>query len=148
MKKIIILFILLCPLVGLMAQKEGQKEVTPDILLYESFSKSELTKMQQEAPDKLLELNFGVTGFCYISDQKPANSQILGDICNFVSPGKICDINKIILTKRINSLNYSLPQDPEKYNVFTMGNSSYFVIVYPAPVFMQNKISYIKQFGF
>jgi len=130
-----------------MAQK-GPKEVTPDSLLYESFSKSELIKLQQEAPDKLLELNFGVTGFCYISDQKPANSQILGDICNFVSPGKICDINKIILTKRINSLNYSLPQDPEKYNVFTMGNSSYFVIVYPAPVFMQNKISYIKQFGF
>jgi hypothetical protein len=147
MKKNIILFILLCPLVALMAQK-GPKEVTPDSLLYESFSKSELIKLQQEAPDKLLELNFGVTGFCYISDQKPANSQILGDICNFVSPGKTCDINKMISTKRINSLNYSLPQDPEKYNVFTISNSSYFVIVYPAPVFMQNKISYIKQFGF
>jgi hypothetical protein len=147
MKKTIILFLLLCPLIGLMAQK-SQKEITPDSLLYEAFSKAELIKLQQEAPDKLLELNFGVTGFCYISDQKPANSQILGDICKFISPGKSCDINKMIATKKINSLNYSLPQDLEKYNVFTIGNSNYYVIVYPAPVFMQNKISYIKQFGY
>jgi len=147
MKKNIIIFLLLFPLVGLMAQK-SPKEIIPDSLLYETFSKSELIKLQQEAPDKLLELNFGVTGFCYISDQKPANSQMLGDICKFVSPNKSCDINKMISAKRINSLNYSLPQDLEKYNVFTIGNSSYYVIVYPAPVFMQNKISYIKQFGY
>ena len=49
MKKNIILFLLLCPLVGLMAQK-SPKEITPDSLLYETFSKSELVKLQQEAP--------------------------------------------------------------------------------------------------
>ena len=62
MKKKIITFLFLCPLIGLMAQNNS-KEIIPDSLLYETFSKSELIKLQQEAPDKLLELNFGVTGY-------------------------------------------------------------------------------------
>ena len=148
MKKSFILMISICLCLNVFAQKKVEniqyEGVITQVESYENFM-----RMQIETPSKLVATYYEVTQFCYISNQLPANVQVQGDICNFLSPKQVCDdAATLIRTKQINPRKYTMKMEKGKYNAYTIGNSGYYVIVYPEDEFVKNRIAFMKEYGF
>jgi hypothetical protein len=144
MKKILLMSALICLSAWSFAQIE---KVTYDPFIYEVLSSDKIAEYEHYSPSKLLDINYDLIGFCYISNEVPANSNVIGEVCDFVSPDKYCDpADELISTKRINHRNYSFSQDENSYNLFRIGTTGYYVIVYPSAVFLKNKAAYMKKY--
>jgi len=145
MKKTVLFFIF--GLWLLAAQSQSQTlQITPDARLYERYSAEKIQSVLEKAPAKILELNSQVLNKCYISNEYPINNQMMGDIADVQSEDYRLNVQKIVSEKQINPLMFGFQTDMEKYNVYTIGNTGYYVIVYPFPVFLEKQTAYLAQF--
>ena len=148
MKKSLILMISICLCLNVFAQKKAEN-IKYEGVITQIETQENFMRMQIETPSKLVATYYEVTRFCYISDQLPTNVQIQGDICNFLSPKQVCDdAATLVSTKQINPRKYTMKMEKGKYNAYTIGNSGYYVIVYPEDEFVKNRIAFMKEYGF
>ncbi|MDR2979256.1 MAG: hypothetical protein LBV02_02265 [Bacteroidales bacterium] len=145
MKKVLLLFVLSSGVFVMTAQSTSKK-VVPDPMLYEIRSESKIAEYLEMAPDKILDLNSYVQNFCYVSNEKPADGKVLGDISDVKSPGCNVDASNIIVKKRINPGLFSFRQDEGQYNVYTIGSTGWYVIVYPIEIYTQKREEYMNQY--
>lgn len=145
MKKILLTTAIFCLSLWSFAQTE---KVQYDPFIYEVLSPERFAEYEHSLPSKLLSINYDLIGFCYISNEIPANSTIVGEVCEYVAAGQYCDgAEDLVSTKRINRRNYTFPQDENQYNLYRIGATGYYVIVYPTTVFLKNKAAYMKKYG-
>ena len=144
MKKIVALSFCLLMAITLWAQKTT-KTVPVEPILKEVFDEQRLLDYQTLSPSKLLELNYQATHYCYVTDEMPANAQVLGNL--IPSPNTTYEPEKISSEKSINPFKFAFVQDKSHYNVYTIPNSNLFVVVYPFDEYLQGKIEYFKQYG-
>lgn len=147
MKKIISLIFCL----GFISFAFGQGsdvKVTPDPRLYDVFSSDEISYYEMHSPSKLLELNYWLEGYCYVTKELPSPVQHLGQARDYLSDGFRMDVGEIVGSGQLNSYHYKFPQDKEKYNVFSLGDTGFYVVVYPSGEFMSRKQAYMKQYGY
>lgn len=146
MKKIVLLLVTLGFYYGLSAQEEKIR-IEPDPRLYEFYSPDKLEIYRQEAPSKLLHLNFWLQGTYYINDQVPENSQLLNDIKEYAAMPDLVNISQIIEERALHMFHFSFPMDEEKFNLFPIGESGLYVIVYPFTLIKENEQKYFTRFG-
>lgn len=152
MKKIFLLVISICLCFSVFAQKNALKSV--ESIKYEGVitqveTPENFIRLQVESPSKLLAVYYEMTHFCYISDKLPENAQVKGELCNFVSPSTTCDdANTLISTKEINHRKYRMVPGIDTYNAYAIGNSGYYVIVYPKDVIAKGRIAFMKEYGY
>lgn len=147
MRKLLLLCAFGCCSVIMFAQQNKEK-VQYDPFLYEVLSPERFAEYQQNEPSKLLDINYDLIGFCYIDNKVPDNSLIIGDICEVVSPGQVCDAaQQLVDSKRINRRKYALSQDEYGYTLYSIGSTGYYVIVYPQSVFVKNKAAYMQKYA-
>ena len=148
MKKILLLTATICLCLNIFAQKSAQS-IKYEGVLAQAISQERYDRLQRESPSKLVATYYEVTQFCYVSNQLPENSRVLGEFCDYVSPDQVCDdAATVASTKQLNPRKYTMARDESRYNAYPIGDTGYYVIVYPADVYKKNYLSFMKSYGF
>jgi hypothetical protein len=146
MKKIIALSLCLLMAITLLAQ-EANKTITPTKMVEEIIDKEKLKVYITDKPQKLLDMNYYSLNYCYVTDQIPENSQVIATLASTVR-GSTYDRAQILRDKEVNPFKFSLLQDKEKYNIYTIENSKFVVVVRPLSEYEKGKTDYLKQYGY
>lgn len=130
------------------AQKSVQS-IKYEGALAQAITQERFNKLQAESPSKLVATYYEITRFCYVSNQLPENARVMSDLCNFLSPGQVCDdATTVTATKQLNARKYTLSQDEVRYTAYPIGNTGYYAIVYPTGVYQKNYRAFMKEYGF
>ena len=133
---------------NIFAQKSVQS-IKYEGVLAQAITQERYDKLLRESPSKLVATYYEVTRFCYVSNQLPEDARMMGDFCNYVSPDQVCDdAATVTSTKQINPRKYTMTRDEFRYNVYAIGDSGYYVIVYPANIYQKNYATFMKEYGF
>jgi hypothetical protein len=147
MKKIVALS-LCCLTVLALCGQETAKPVTPAQMVKEFVPQEKLDIYITERPQRLLDLNYYTIGYCYVTDQRPENSQVIGELSSTIKRVFTYDRTQILKDKEVNPLKFELQQDHEKYNIYTIENSKFVVVVRPLSEYQKDKEAYLKQYGY
>ena len=147
MKKILLLATAIVLCLNVFAQKSVQS-IKYEGALAQAISQERFTRLQTESPSKLVATYYEVTRFCYVSDKLPENTRVMGDICDYVSPGEVCDAADIAANKQFNRKKYVMEQDEVRYTAYAIGSTGYYAIVYPTGEYLKNYTSFMKEYGF
>ncbi|MEG1555898.1 MAG: hypothetical protein RR356_04150 [Bacteroidales bacterium] len=148
MKKTITILLFISLLTGVYAQQE-KPVLKPDPRLYETMSETQINDLLQNNPKEIVLANIKVAWFCFFAAKlAEENYQMMGDICQYIKRGKTCNPDKIIKDNAINPLDYNFPQDPHKSNVFPIGKTGNYIIVYSKERYEFWKKEILKSYGF
>ena len=104
--------------------------------------------LQNKSP-KLIYEYYSATNFCYIDNKLPENVRMMGDICDMVSEGNVCDDAQVLISrKQIYYNKYRLDRDEVRYSAYPIGSTGYYVIVYPNSVYQSGYKKMMKEYGF
>lgn len=142
------LFLAVMGLVMCSFAQQSNSSIKYDRMLYQTISAEEIAKLEVEAPSKLADINFDLTHYCYVSDKLPETYIMAQEISTCVSPDQTCNIAEIVSSKSINRFHYVIPGDPQRYTVYPVGNTGFYVIVNPTDEFVKQKQAYMKKMGF
>ena len=144
MKKIVALSFCLLMAITLWAQKP----VTPTKMVAEIMPQEKLEVYITEKPQKLLDMNYYSLNYCYVTDQIPENSQVIASLASSVKGEFAYERAQILRDKEVNPFKFSLLQDSNKYNIYTIENSKFVVVVLPLTEYEKGKADYFKQYGY
>lgn len=148
MKKITLLAAIICLCMSAFAQKSVQS-IKYEGALAQAITQERFNKLQSESPSKLVATYYEVTRFCYVSNQLPESTRVMGDLCNYVSPGQVCDdAATAVSTKQINRFKYAMERDEVRYTAYAIGDTGYYAIVYPTGIYQKNYTAFMKEYGF
>lgn len=143
MKKIVMTMMLMSVmLIGFSQQRQlpmSEYYVSPD--LYEVMTPAQVEQLRANDPAELIRMNYTMIN-CIKVANKPvdANSQDMGYLRQFVPEGVQYDENEIIERGFLNPFLWKLPQDENRYNIYKLNRSGWFVVVNPASV-MRERIA-------
>lgn len=147
MKKIIALSLCLLMAIPLWAQEVAPaKTVTPTKMVQEIMPNKE--KLESGGPQGVLNMNYYGLNCCYVTDQIPENSQVIAPLVSVIKGAFVYDRAQILRDKKINPYKFDLLQDKEKYNIYTIENSKFVVVVRPLTEYEKEKADYFKQYGY
>ena len=148
MKKIIItLAVSLCMFMSAFAQKDYHSIKYEGALTF-FISQSEYELLLSQSPLKLVTYYYEATHFCYIDNKLPENVRTMGDLCDFVSEGNTCDdAQELIRSKQIYFDKYRMEYDELRYSAYSIGDTGYYVIVYPFDVYQKGYKKMLKEYG-
>lgn len=133
---------------NIFAQKSA-RSIRYEGVLAQTITQERYDRLQRESPSKLVATYYEATRFCYVSNQLPENTRVMGDICNFVSPGKACDEASAVVTAgEINHYKYVMERDEVRYTAYAIGSTGYYAIVYPTGIYQKNYTAFMKEYGF
>lgn len=146
MKKILLLVALTIVMAGAYAQQNHQIRV--DARLYDVLTEAQINDLRANNPKQLVEENCNLVSYCFLA-LKPIDDvhQVKGELKNFVKPGKTCNYQEIIKTGCINRYDYNLEQDPYKLNVYTMGNTGAYIVVFSKQDFTNTLNAFLREYG-
>ena len=148
MKKVLLLAAIVFLCLSSFAQKSAQS-IKYEGVLAQAITQERFNKLQAESPSKLVATYYEITRFCYVSNQLPENTRMMGDLCDFVSPDQTCDDASVVTsTKQLNPRKYTLSQDEVRYTAYAVGSTGYYAIVYPLSVYQKNYTAFLKEYGF
>ena len=148
MKKIITLALGLCICMGAFAQKDIHT-IKYEGALKLFITQGEYDLLLRESPFKLVSVYYETTQFCYIDNKLPENVRKMGDLCDYVSEGNVCDdANELVSSKQIYYNKYRVEQDEVRYSAYSIGSTGYYVIVYPFGVYQDGRRKMLKEYGF
>ena len=149
MKKFILFPALMLFTMGLFAQQAGTA-IQVDPMLYEVLSESQINDLRANNPAQLVRENCALVSYCYLAQkmtEAEGTYQMKGDLKNYVKPGKSCDYQKIIARGCINRYDFNLEQDPNRVNVYPLGNTGAYIIVLSKAQFDRNVEAYLQMYG-
>ena len=133
---------------NIFAQKSVQS-IKYEGALAQAITQERYNRLLSESPSKLVATYYEITKFCYVSNQLPENTRVMGDLCDFVAPGQVCDdASAITSTKQINRFKYTMDRDEVRYTAYAIGNTGHYAIVYPTGIYQKNYTAFLKEYGF
>ena len=147
MKKITFFIAAICLIISSFAQNSNAK-TQYDPRLASILSADEIARYEQNAPAKLWSINYDLTHFGYVDSQLPDNYMMMNDICNYVATGKDCNTAEMVGAKKFNYFDFGLTSDPEKYVVYPIGNTGFYVILQPTDEYSRTKNIERKKMGY
>lgn len=147
MKKIILLTMSLCLFAGAFAQKDIHSIKYEGALTF-FIPQSEYDLLLRESPMKLFTTYYEATQFCYIDNKVPVGTRMMGDLCEYISEGNVCDdANELVSSKQIYYSKYAMEYDELRYSAYAIGTTGYYVIVYPHSVYESRYKAMKKEYG-
>ena len=147
MKKLILLSVCICMGISVFAQKNVRSIKYEGALTF-FISQSEYDLLMRESPTKLVNCYYEATRFCYIDNKLPENTRVMGDLCDVVSEGNVCDdANELVSSKQIYHSKYRLEFDELRYSAYAIGSTGYYVIVYPYGDYRDGYKKIMKEYG-
>lgn len=147
MRKITLFMAFICLIMSVFAQNSNPR-MQYDPRLATILTQEEIALYQQEAPAKLWSINYDLLNTGYVDSQLPATYIMMNDICSYAGTGKECNTADMIASKKFNPFNFGLTSDPEKYVVYPIGNTGFYVILYPTDEFARTKSIERKKMGY
>jgi hypothetical protein len=129
MKKIFLtLGVIFCVLTNFAQYQKSDLVLNQD--LYKHYSQTEIEQMYQQDFVQLFKLNFMMSNFAMFGAKHPGgNTQDMGYLEKYAKPGVTVDEAEIIRTGRIDPLDFDLPQDENRINLFTLHKAGYYIFV-------------------
>lgn len=147
MKRLSLFITFICLIISSFAQTSNSR-MQYDPRIANILSAEEIALYEQQAPAKLWDINYDLTHFGYIDSQIPENNMMMGDICNYVATGKNCNTGEMVGAKKFNYFDFGLTSDPQKYVVYPIGNTGFYVILQPTDEYSRVKSIERKKMGF
>lgn len=98
--------------------------------LYKHYSNAEIEQMYQQDFAQLFRLNFKMNSFAMFAKKHPGgNTQNMGYLEKYAKPGVKVDEEEIIRTGWVDPLDFNLPQDEYRINLFTLHKEGYYIFV-------------------
>lgn len=147
MKKITLLTAIICLCISVFAQKDIHS-IKYEGTLTQFITQSEYDLLLHESPMKLFTYYYEATQFCYIDNKVPANTRLMGDLCEYISDGNDCDAaEELVSSKQIYHSKYRMEYDELRYSAYAIGSTGYYVIVYPHNVYEDRYKAMRKEYG-
>ena len=149
MKKIILFPALMLFSMSLFAQ-QTRTDIHVDPMLYEVLTEAQINDLRANNPAQLVRENCNLVHYCYLAmkmSEEEGTYKMMGDLKNYVKPGKSCDYQKIIARGCINRYDFNLEQDPYKQLVYPLGNTGAYIIVLSKYRFDRNTEAWLKEYG-
>ncbi len=147
MKKTTLLFVFICLIISGFAQNSNSG-IQYDPRLVDVLTPEEFSLYEREAPAKLWSINYDLLHTGYVDSKLPDNYMMMNDICNYAGTGKTCNIADMIASKKFNPFDFGLTSDPQKYVVYPIDDTGFYVILYPTDEFARTKNIERKKMGF
>lgn len=148
MKKIAILVASIFMCISTFAQKD-LSSIKYEGALTLFITQSEYNLLLQNHSFKLVAEYYSATHFCYIDNKLPENVRNMGDLCDAVSEGNVCDdAQTLISSKQIYYDKYRMERDEVRYSAYAIGSTGYYVIVYPMDIYHKGYQKMLKEYGF
>lgn len=129
---------------------QAQKQIIPDARLYEMMGQEEVDMMLQQAPEKVLIYNHMLNNSFYTSKNLPPNTKVVGnihDVKHINSNQPFSASESDILSQKFNFINYQFQRDSEKHIAYKIGDSGYYLIIFPEKLYFEKETKYVKSFG-
>ncbi|MBP5557582.1 MAG: hypothetical protein J6X65_07775 [Bacteroidales bacterium] len=147
MKKITLLAAIVCLCMSVFAQKDI-RSIKYEGALPLFITQSEYDLLLRESPMKLFNYYYEATQFCYIDNKVPVNTRLMGDLCEYISDGNVCDAaDELVSSKQIYHSKYRMEYDELRYSAYAIGTTGYYVIVYPHNVYEDRYQAMRKEYG-
>ena len=147
MKKITLLAAIVCLCMSVFAQKDI-RSIKYEGALPLFITQSEYDLLLRESPMKLFTSYYEATQFCYIDNKLPENTRLMGDLCEYISDGNVCDAaDELVRSKQIYHSKYRMEYDELRYSAYGIGSTGYYVIVYPYTVYESRYQAMRKEYG-
>ncbi len=148
MKKLLLLFVATIALTSAQAQY-SRPDIQVDPRLNEVLGESQINDLRANNPKKLVEENCNLISYCFFAAKliNDPTYQMKGELKNYVKAGKSCDYQEIIKNGAINRYDYNLEQDLYKQNVYPLGNTGTYIIVFSKEMFDNTLKAYYRVYG-
>lgn len=149
MKKASLLFFLMVFVAGIFAQ-QARREIMFDLKLYDILGEAKVNDLKANNPQQLVIENCNYANYCVMAMKltEPEGSyQMKGELKNYIKEGKTCNYQEIISLGYINRYDYNLEQDRYKKNVYPLGNTGGYVIVFSKEDFDENVEAWLREYG-
>lgn len=127
------------------------RDIKVDPMLYSVMTPGQVEAMRNSDPKQLVVENFKTSYYCFLAlkmTEPEGTYNMKDDLRNHVKAGKVCDYQSIIQTGCINPHDYDLEQDPYRLNVYPMGTTGAYIIVFSKILFDQNLQAKLREYGF
>lgn len=128
-----------------------QRDIKVDPMLYSVMTPAQVEDMRTNNPKQLVIENFKTSYYCFLAlkmTEPEGTFNMKDDLKNHIKVGKLCDYQSIIQTGCINPNDYNLEQDPYRLNVYPMGTTGAYIIVFSKMLFDQNLQAKLREYGF
>lgn len=126
-------------------------EFRADSRLYEIMGKNKVDELMAHNPRQLAIEHYNLVSFCYLAGkmtEEEGTYKMQPELKNFVKPGKKCDYPSIMSEGCINPSDYTLDQDPYFLNVYPLGDTGYYIIVYSKRMFEERLQDFLHYYHF
>ena len=126
-------------------------EYRADSRLYEILGQKRVEELQKQNPAQLAIEHYNLVSFCYLAGkltEEEGTYKMQPELKLFVKPGKSCDYQRILTDGCINRYDYTLAQDPYFLNVYPLGDTGSYIIVYSKRMFDENLHAFLQYYHF
>lgn len=150
MKKIVLTMMTMGLLLMSFAQRQvPMSEFYPADMIYEYLTPAQVEQLKSENPAELLRINYTMANTAVIVS-KPIDGDLqqMGRLENFLPEGMTYNEDEIIHQGALNPFKWHLPQDMNKWNVYSLRQEGYYVVVVPKTIFNDRVQAFIKSYGY
>lgn len=137
-------------LIGFSQQRQlPMSEYYVSDILQAEMTEAQIEQMRANDPAGLMRMNYTIVNAAVVTSKLwDGNLQQMGTLEQYLPEGMTYDEEAIIRTGSVNMYKWKLPQDDNRYNVFKMRRSGYYVIVLPKTLLEERVQAHINCYKF